>query len=751
MSTVVTWGDFEVHLDRPLGRGGMGTVYRARQISLDRPVAIKVLDPSRAPEGALRQGFLEKFRLEIRALSRLNDSRIVAIYQAGENEGRLWFAMELVEGRTLDQRLSEEGALPEPDARGIATELARALDAALPQGIIHRDVKPANVFLGKDGTVKLGDFGLARSGDFARTPITEANALACTPAYASPEQAEGRSCDHRSDLYSLGAVLYEMVTERPPFQANSPLETLQRLASAQPTSVRLLNPNVSPHLEHIIARCLDKDPERRYQTYGSLLQDLELRPELPRGQWLLPTAAAAGLALLGAILAAIFMGEPPAPPPTPVVVREEVLVPLPAPAAPDPAPPPKEVPPPALERPSKRELEMAERLLALSRESLETRTCYEFERARARLASFVKKESPSAWVGRLAEAEDERLQAAEQLERALPRDMRLSIMLRSGRVVAGTLVSENRDELVVEVSGGLRESLPRRAIAPATYGQHSLLARVGAGDAQGILPHLGKLDERHAVGIVDQAIEEALRGDLQSLSSFEVPRELRESLEPLLGPRFRLIEEESAAAKLHLSGNFSKLLLEKPATRAGERAALTILDDFRRSIPDDPDLELVGEIPWGTWETAGQVRFDSGTRSYVLFAAKPEHRAWIRKPFRGACKGFELRLRLKPDPARLSVALSLNRWFEISGESFLLFGAEAHAEPAIERRVDLGARWTGGTVTVVPREPLVLVYLDRRLVAALPDREFALGEGMQVGAGGGSVILESIRVKDRSR
>jgi len=759
MSSVGVWGDFEVRFDRLLGRGGMGAVYLARQVSLGRDVAVKVLDPARADE-ALKSGLFEKFRIEIQALARLNDPRIVSIYQAGESDGRLWFAMEYVEGRTLDQRLSEEGAVPEPEARRIAAEVARALDAALRAGIVHRDVKPANVFLRKDGSVKIGDFGLARSPEFARTRITEANALACTPAYASPEQAEGRDGDHRSDLYSLGAVLYEMVTERPPFPAGSPLETLHRLASTRPTSVRLLNPQVSPDLERIILRCLEKDPDDRYATYGALLADLEPAAAPPRREWLLPAAASAGLALLGAILAAVFMTEPPSEPA--VVAVEPIVVPLPAPEPEPPAPPPPVVrepageppfgPPrearvveaPALERPSKRELEMAERLLALSRESLDARAGYEFDRALARLASFVKKEQPTPWVKGLADAEEERLRAAAGLP-ALRTGAAVSLALRSGRVLAGTLVAADRKELVVEPASGLRETVALSSIAPATFGPDALLARAGAADARGVLPHAAKLEDRHVPGIVDQSIEEALRGDLQDLAAFRVADELREKLEPVLSSRFRLLDEEAEAARLHLAGDFAQLLLERPLTRAGSRAAAMILDEFRKSMPDDPDLELVGEVPWGTWTTEGVVRFDAAAKTYVLPAG-----AWIRKPFRGARQGYEVRFRLVED-ARLSVALSFTRWVELSGQDFLLFAAGKEEDVKQLRRVEIGRRVAEGVVTVVPRAPLVLVYLDGRLLAALPEADFALGDGMQLGAGGGKVVVESIRIKDRTR
>ncbi|HXG62274.1 MAG TPA: serine/threonine-protein kinase, partial [Planctomycetota bacterium] len=269
------WGDFEVHEDSLLGRGGMGAVYKARQRSLNRWVAVKVFDPARV-DPALAPGFLEKFRIEIQALARLRDPRIVTIHQAGENDGRVWFAMELIDGETVEERLSREGAFPEREAARVGAEVARALEAAFREGIVHRDVKPGNIFLLRDGSVKLADFGLARSPAFAPTALTDAQAVACTPAYTAPEEAEGgASTDPRSDLYSLGCVLYEMATERPPFVGTTPMETLVKHATEPPRPPRALNPAISREFEEIVLRCLAKDPAGRYGSPGALAAALE--------------------------------------------------------------------------------------------------------------------------------------------------------------------------------------------------------------------------------------------------------------------------------------------------------------------------------------------------------------------------------------------------------------------------------------------------------------------------------------------
>lgn len=274
----VTWGDFEVHFDELLGRGGMGSVFKARQISLDRTVALKVLEPHRAPTDELAEGFEEKFEIESKSLAKLRDPRIITILQAGRNDGKLWYAMELIDGETLDARIQREGMFDPAEAAKIAVEVARALAAALKEGIIHRDVKPGNIFLTRDGSVKLGDFGLARSQAFRPSRLTEMNAVAATPEYASPEQCANAPCDHRSDQYSLGAVLFELVTERPPFGGLNPLETFYKHVHEEPPKPRTLNPSVPESLERIILRCLQKEPASRYPTYEELIRDLESLP-----------------------------------------------------------------------------------------------------------------------------------------------------------------------------------------------------------------------------------------------------------------------------------------------------------------------------------------------------------------------------------------------------------------------------------------------------------------------------------------
>ncbi|MHC4607828.1 MAG: serine/threonine-protein kinase, partial [Planctomycetota bacterium] len=337
------WGDFEIHFDRELGRGGMGAVYRARQISLDREVAVKVLEPRDSDEPPVVNAFLEKFLSESRSLARLNDSRIVQVIQAGRNEDRFWFAMELVEGETVEDLLTREGAFSGKEAARVAAEVARALDTASRQGIVHRDVKPGNIFIADDGAVKVADWGLSKTVGAAPGQLTILQQIACTPAYASPEQATGKECDFRSDLYSLGCVLYEMLCECAPFHSDSPMELLFKQCHDEVRPPSLLNPAVSQEMEAVVLRCLAKKPDERYASYADLVGALEgvreepeeePKPAKSRTALILLSAAALALTLGVVAFAVHLLDEAPAPEPKPVVHKPEPV------AEPEPERPP---------------------------------------------------------------------------------------------------------------------------------------------------------------------------------------------------------------------------------------------------------------------------------------------------------------------------------------------------------------------------------------------------------------------------
>jgi tRNA A-37 threonylcarbamoyl transferase component Bud32 len=255
-----------------LGHGGMGVVYKARQRRADRVVALKVIRSGPAIDAALR----ERFAAEARALARLQHPNIVQIFEVGEEAGCPFFSLEYVAGGTLARRLKDAGPLPSAEAAGLIEILAGAIDAAHRAGVLHRDLKPANVLLTSDGTPKVTDFGLAKRLD-TEEGVTLTGAFLGTPSYMAPEQAAGyhEAVGPATDVYALGATLYELLTGRPPFRARTPLATARLVVEADPVPVRTHRHDVPADLEAICLKCLEKDPARRYARAGDLATDLE--------------------------------------------------------------------------------------------------------------------------------------------------------------------------------------------------------------------------------------------------------------------------------------------------------------------------------------------------------------------------------------------------------------------------------------------------------------------------------------------
>jgi tetratricopeptide (TPR) repeat protein len=259
-----------------VGRGGMGIVYKARHRSLDRVVALKMIRSGGQASDEERR----RFQAEARAVARLHHPNIVHIYEVGEADGEPFLALEFVEGQSLARRLGGVPLGPRP-AACLMEVLARAVDYAHGMGVIHRDLNPSNVLVpglletALDGCVpKITDFGLAKMLDATRD--TRSGALLGTPSYMAPEQAASRTAeiDARTDVYGLGALLYELLTGRPPFRAESPLQTLQQVAELDPARPRLLNAAVPRDLETICLKCLEKDPRRRYPSAAAMANDL---------------------------------------------------------------------------------------------------------------------------------------------------------------------------------------------------------------------------------------------------------------------------------------------------------------------------------------------------------------------------------------------------------------------------------------------------------------------------------------------
>jgi hypothetical protein len=259
-----------------LGRGGMGVVYRARQVRLNRVVALKMV----LAGGHAGAEDLTRFRTEAEAVARLQHPNVVQIHEIGECGGLPFFSLEYVPGGSLAARLDGTPWPPTPAARLVAT-LARAVHAAHEAGVVHRDLKPANVLLGKDGEPKVADFGLAKQlASPGRQPgedLTRTGMILGTPSYMAPEQAggKGKEAGPACDVYALGAILYELLTGRPPFRGPTDLDTVLQVVSTEPVPPRLLNPRISRDLETICLKCLEKDPARRYASADALAGDLE--------------------------------------------------------------------------------------------------------------------------------------------------------------------------------------------------------------------------------------------------------------------------------------------------------------------------------------------------------------------------------------------------------------------------------------------------------------------------------------------
>jgi eukaryotic-like serine/threonine-protein kinase len=267
VATQVYSGRYEIV--EHLARGGMAEVYVAHDQLLDRRVALKVL----FPEFAADRSFVERFRREARAAAGLNHHNIVSVYDTGEENGTYFIVMEYVEGRTLRDIIRSEGPLLPQRAADIGADIAAALAFAHRHGVVHRDVKPGNVLIDRAGRVKVTDFGIARAGDMQEN-LTQTGAVMGTATYFSPEQAQGGAIDPRSDVYSLGVVLYEMVTGRPPFSGDSPVAIAYQHVRETPTPPSSVNPDVPPDFEACVLKCLAKNPANRYATADDLRADL---------------------------------------------------------------------------------------------------------------------------------------------------------------------------------------------------------------------------------------------------------------------------------------------------------------------------------------------------------------------------------------------------------------------------------------------------------------------------------------------
>src|SRR5499425_2359665 len=262
-------GDYE--LLEEVGRGGQGVVFRARQKSLNRTVALKVI--SLGPWAS--KAHLKRFRREAEAAASLDHSGIVPIYEVGERDGSCYFSMKFVEGGQLDE-LVKRGPMPIRRAVELIAKVARTVHYAHEHGILHRDIKPGNILLDQNGEPHLTDFGLARLVE-AESTVTGTLEVLGTPSYMAPEQAAGEhtKLGSTTDVYGLGAVLYQLLTGQPPFAGGTTYETIKLLLETEPRQPRLLNSRIDRDLSTVCLKCLEKDPKRRYPAAAGLAEDLE--------------------------------------------------------------------------------------------------------------------------------------------------------------------------------------------------------------------------------------------------------------------------------------------------------------------------------------------------------------------------------------------------------------------------------------------------------------------------------------------
>ena len=260
-----------------LGAGGMAEVWSAEDSQLGRRVALKLL----ASRFAQNADFRERFRREASAAAAMQHPNIVSIYDRGEWEGTSYIAMELVDGHTLKQLITDRGPAGPSAAIDLTIEILKALRYAHKRGIVHRDIKPQNVLLDAEGGLKVADFGIARAG---ASEMTETGAIVGTVQYISPEQAQGQPVSPRSDLYSVGVVLYELLTGRVPFDGEAPVSVALKQVSEPPVPPSQLRPGIPPALEHVVMRALEKDPARRYGSADEFIAALEQARRAPTRQ-----------------------------------------------------------------------------------------------------------------------------------------------------------------------------------------------------------------------------------------------------------------------------------------------------------------------------------------------------------------------------------------------------------------------------------------------------------------------------------
>jgi serine/threonine-protein kinase len=275
METRIIAGKYAI--EEEIARGGMGVIYRAEHVGLKRKVAIKALHPQYSQEPA----FVRRFQREARAMARLDHPNIIRVFDVGEDQGYSYLEMEFFSGKDLKQLILEKGKLPVEETLHIALQIAQGLEYAHAHGIIHRDIKPGNILVAADGSVKIADFGIAAARD--EVSLTATGQVMGTPEYMSPEQSRGELVDAPSDLYATGMVIYHMLTGTTPFQGLSAVAIIGSLVTAQGELELHLSADIPPKLAEIVRTLLNRDPEKRIQSAQAAAEELwEVSRELAR-------------------------------------------------------------------------------------------------------------------------------------------------------------------------------------------------------------------------------------------------------------------------------------------------------------------------------------------------------------------------------------------------------------------------------------------------------------------------------------
>jgi len=683
-------------LEELLGAGGSGAVYRARDALLEREVAIKILHPRYAAD----PGFEDRFLREARNAAKLDHPHVVTVHGAGRHGDLLWIAMQYVRGRTLRQVLDERKRLPAEEALRLVRQVTEALDAAHRLDLVHRDIKPSNILVDEDARAKLADFGLMRSTRLEQD-LTETGAFSGTPAYASPEQARGetKTLDIRTDIYSLGAVLYELLSGTRPYSAESPLAVLRRIGDLhdRPAPIRRLVPDLAPEVEAIVDRMTAKRTEDRFAAPREVLRALE-RATVPKSGAssgkLIGVGVATVLLLAGlAGLKALTSGPTPEPPSSAAKPSVEPEKPREKPPEPEPKPEPKPEQKPAQptpvawseHQPTEAELTLVRAILTLGRETLTERREGRFSRAR------LEKLETTPWTLPLVEAEKARWDAAEK-------------------------------------------------------GEKDVLGLAGAGQPGAALLRLREPFEEsfrpHLPGIVDQAIEEAIlaaeAGDFRLVAAFP------DSV-PLLPPFLPLLKERLDEVRLYRAKDFAGLVTAAPQSRMARQIPTALrkalahqlvseLELYNKWMPRPPRLKVWKQDP----------------PTYVL-RPTPENPegVWLERKFLGAREGYEIDFGYGSDGTATTtfrVLLTPTQWLDLSkAAASLCRRSEAGDSEEVLRHMRPVSR-----VSVYPLGGTVAVFLDDQLLP-LPAAEYPLLDGLRIGAwGGGSVEVRSVLVKENN-